>query len=129
MDRLWIVISFTHEDRGMRRLTKNKNMPNPNILERSPILIGKHVIQLIKRIQTLHNMSKNRMFPIEVINSVREGDKELTSTPAFCLILAIFDGGCNCHGNSALLTVFESGNKLGGEVPLGRGGIGGVGVV
>jgi len=52
-------------------------MPNPYILQRPPLFIQKRLINPIKRIQPFDNMAKNSMFPIQIINLVRQRDEEL----------------------------------------------------
>jgi hypothetical protein len=52
-------------------------MPNPNILQRSPLFIQKSLINPIKRIKPFNNMSKNSMFSIQIINLVRQRNEKL----------------------------------------------------
>lgn len=66
-----------------KRRTKNDNMPYPNVLQRASILIHKDFIHLVKRVQSLNDMSENGVFAVQVVNLVTESDKKLTSAAPF----------------------------------------------
>lgn len=107
-------------------LTKNENMPNSNILEGSSPLVRKYIVQLIKSIQPLDHMSKDCMFPIEVVNAVRQGDEELAAAAAYCFVVPDIDGWCNRHRDRSFMCVFEAGHELGGKIAGSGGRIRGV---
>jgi hypothetical protein len=88
-------------------------MSYPNILERSSLLVHKYFIYLVQGIQPLHHMPKHRMFPIEVLDTVRKRDKELTSAATERLT---FYGRRDGHGNGTLLRVLQTGYDLWNEI-------------
>lgn len=79
-------------------------MPYPHILQRPPVLVREHVIQLIQRLKSLNDVSKHRVPPIQVVDPVRQGDEELASTSAYLLTLQRRSDG---HRNCPLVRVFE----------------------
>ena len=96
-------------------------MPNPHILKRPSIFIHKDLIQLIQRLQSLYNMPKHRVFPVQVPNLVCKGYEELAPTTSYRPILTVLNGGCDSHGDRSFVGVLEAGYKLGGEISLDGG--------
>jgi hypothetical protein len=80
-----------------------------NILERSPLLVQKRIVDPIERVEPLNHMPKHRMLPVEILDIVREGDEELGSAP--CRL-----GRRDGHGDGSLADVLEGVADLGGEV-------------
>jgi len=64
---------FRHNKIGwvLKGIVKYHNMMNPNIFQRSTFLIGKYFIELIQSVQTLHDVSENGMFPIQIFDIIR----------------------------------------------------------
>jgi hypothetical protein len=92
-------------------------MSYPHILEWSPILIRENVIQLVKRFQSFHNMTKNCMFPIEIVYVVRKCDEELAATAAFLAV----QRRCYSHGHRAFTCVLQLWHDFWGKIPGGCG--------
>ncbi len=62
--------------------TKDFHMSNPHILERTPLLVNKHLVQLVKRFEPLNYVPEYGVFAIEVVDVVGQGDEELAcATP------------------------------------------------
>lgn len=97
-------------------LTENLDMMDPNILQWSPLLINKHIIQLIQHLHPLHHPPKHRMLSIQVLDILCQSEEELTAaSPA----------GSDSHGQGAFRGVFEGFGNLGWEVARGGGEGGG----
>ena len=88
-------------------------MPYPDILERPPILVHVHLIDLVKRVQALDDMPERGVLPVQVLDVVSQRDEELASTAA---LLSPLHPGRDRHGDCALVRVLQPGDDFRNEV-------------
>lgn len=62
--------------------TEYYDMADADIFEWPRLRINVHFVEFIQSFEAFDDMPKDGMFPIEVINIIRQRDKELTSTSA-----------------------------------------------
>jgi len=103
--------------------TENDDMPYPHILKRAVILIHKYFVQLVQCIESLHYVSEYRVFAVEVVDVVTEGDEELAPTPT----LLALQRRCNSHRNGPPMRMFELWTNFGGKIAGGWCGGWGIG--
>jgi hypothetical protein len=57
--------------------TKYDHMSNTDIFQGSSSLINKHIVELVKRVEALHDMSEDCMAAVQVLEVVRKRKEEL----------------------------------------------------
>lgn len=83
-------------------------MPNPDILERTSVCIHKHLVELIKHVQSLNYVAEDSMLPIQIVGVISESDKELGRATAW---LTIYTRRYS-HRHCSLRGMFQAGDNI-----------------
>lgn len=108
--------------RIIKGVVEYDNVADPNIPERSPLLVRQRLVDLGEGLLTFDDAAKGGMFPVEVVEVVGEGEEELAPAPA----LVSFSGDGHAQGAIGRVAEFRSrdgiGDKVRRRLVRGRGG-------
>lgn len=86
----------------LRLLTEYYYMSYSDILQWPTIVVYKDFIELVQRFQTLHDVSENSMFTVQIFDVVGQCDEELATAATFELTIT---GWCDGHRDCPLMGV------------------------
>lgn len=87
-------------------------MADPDIPERSPLLIGQRLVDLAEGVLPFDDAPKGGMFPVEVVEILGEGEKELAPAPA----LVSFSSNRHAQGAIGGMAEFRRRDGIGDKV-------------
>lgn len=87
-------------------------MADPDIPERSPLLVRQRLVDLAEGVLPLDDAAKGGVFPVEVVEVLGEGEEELAPAPA----LVPLSGDGHAQGSVGRMAEFRSRDGIGDKV-------------